>query len=127
MKAFDMIVKGGTVVTASDTFKADLGIKEGKILEMGLDLGKDAAEIVDASGKYVFPGGIDPHTHMDMPFGGTFSSDDFKTGTIAAACGGTTTIVDFSIQAKGKSLKDATNTWREKADGKAVIDRKSVV
>lgn len=122
MKTFDMIVKGGNVVTASDTFEADIGIKDGKILEMGLELGTDAEEIVDASGKYVFPGGIDPHTHMNMPFGGTFSSDDFKTGTIAAACGGTTTIVDFSIQAKGKSLKQTINTWREKADGKAVID-----
>lgn len=122
MKTFDMIVKGGTLVTASDTFKADLGIKAGKIVEMALDLGSDASEIVDASGKYVFPGGVDPHTHMDMPFGGTFASDDFKTGTIAAACGGTTTIVDFSIQQKGKSLKHATDTWREKADGKAVID-----
>ena len=117
-----MIVKGGTVVTASDTFKADIGIKEGKITEMGSDLGLDAVEIVNASDKYVFPGGIDPHTHMDMPFGGTFSSDDFKTGTKAAACGGTTTIVDFSVQSTGKSLRHAADTWRKKADGKAVID-----
>lgn len=122
MKKFDTIVKGGTVVTASDTFKADLGIKEGKILEIGLDLGEEAEKVIDATNKYVFPGGIDPHTHMDMPFGGTFSSDDFETGTKAAACGGTTTIVDFSIQAKGGSLREATKVWREKADGKAVID-----
>jgi dihydropyrimidinase len=91
-------------------------------VQIGLDLEDKEAKIIDAKGKYVMPGGIDPHTHMDMPFGGTHASDDFKTGTIAAACGGTTTIVDFSIQGKGKSLKQAVNTWREKADGKAVID-----
>lgn len=122
MKIFDVIVKGGTIVTASDTFKSDLGIKNGRIDEIGLDLGTKAEKIIDATGKYVFPGGIDPHTHMDMPFGGTFSSDNFETGTKAAACGGTTTIVDFSIQSKGKSLRDATKTWHEKAEGKAVID-----
>ena len=122
MKTFDLIVKGGTVVTASDTFVADLGIRNGQVTEIAMNLGDDALRVVDATGKYVFPGGIDPHTHMDMPFGGTFSSDDFESGTKAAACGGTTTIVDFSIQSKGKSLRDATNTWREKADGKAVID-----
>lgn len=122
MNEFDRIIKGGTVVTASDVFVADIGIKHGKIVEMASELSSEGVEVIDASGKYVFPGGIDPHTHMDMPFGGTFSSDDFKTGTIAAACGGTTTIVDFSIQAKGKTLKQATDTWREKADGKAVID-----
>lgn len=122
MKTFDVIVKGGTVVTASDTFKSDIGIKNGKIVEMGLDLGTEAEQILDATGKYVFPGGIDPHTHMDMPFGGTYSSDDFETGTKAAACGGTTTIVDFAIQPNGKKLKDAVDTWHKKADGKAAID-----
>lgn len=122
MKRFDTIVKGGTVVTASDTFKADLGIKDGKILEIGLNLGQEAEKVVDATGKYVFPGGIDPHTHMDMPFGGTYASDDFETGTKAAACGGTTTIVDFSIQYKGESLRDAAKNWHKKSDGKAVID-----
>ncbi len=122
MSKFDMIVKDGIIVTASDKFKADLGIKDGKIVEMAFELNEQGAEIVDACGKYVFPGGIDPHTHMDMPFGGTFSSDDFKTGTIAAACGGTTTIVDFAIQGKGATLKEATDTWRKKADGNAVID-----
>lgn len=122
MKKFDMIVKNGIVATASDTYKADIGIKDGKIVELSSDLGEDGTEIVDAKNKYVFPGGIDPHTHMDMPFGGTFSSDNFKTGTIAAACGGTTTIVDFAIQPKGKSLKETAKIWREKSDGKAVID-----
>ena len=122
MREFDSIIKGGTIITASDIFEGDIGIKDEKIVQIGLDLDDKDAKIIDAKGKYVMPGGIDPHTHMDMPFGGTFSSDDFKTGTIAAACGGTTTIVDFSIQGKGKSLRQAVNTWREKADGKAVID-----
>jgi dihydropyrimidinase len=122
MRKFDSVIKGGTIITAADTFVGDIGIKDEKIVQIGLDLEDKEAKIIDAKGKYVMPGGIDPHTHMDMPFGGTHASDDFKTGTIAAACGGTTTIVDFSIQGKGKSLKQAVNTWREKADGKAVID-----
>jgi dihydropyrimidinase len=122
MKKFDTIIKGGTIVTASDTFKGDIGIKDEKIVQIGLDLKDKEAKMVDATGKYVMPGGIDPHTHMDMPFGGTHASDDFATGTIAAACGGTTTIVDFSIQPKGKKLRDAVEIWHEKADEKAVID-----
>lgn len=122
MKKFDTIIKGGTIVTASDTFKGDIGIKDEKIIQIGMNLIDDEAKVVDATGKYVMPGGIDPHTHMDMPFGGTHASDDFHTGTVAAACGGTTTIVDFSIQPKGSTLKDTTKIWHEKADGKAVID-----
>ena len=80
------------------------------------------AEIVDAQGCYVFPGGIDPHTHLDMPFGGTVTADDFETGTIAAAFGGTTTVIDFCLTNKGKPLKQSVQTWHEKAQGKAVID-----
>lgn len=122
MGKFDTIIKGGTIVTAADTFKADIGIKDEKIVAVGLDLDDTKADIIEAQGKYVLPGGIDPHTHMDMPFGGTYSSDDFTTGTIAAACGGTTSIVDFSIQSQGKTLQETANIWREKADGNAVID-----
>ncbi|GAA0177146.1 dihydropyrimidinase [Clostridium sediminicola] len=122
MKQFDSIIKGGRIITAADTFKADIGIKDETIVQIGLDLEDKEAKIIDAKGKYVMPGGIDPHTHMDMPFGGTQASDDFNTGTIAAACGGTTTIVDFSVQPKGKTLKEAAEIWRKKADGKAVID-----
>ncbi len=122
MRKFDSIIKGGTIITASDTFEGDIGIKDEKIVQIGLDLDDKEAKIIDAKGKYVMPGGIDPHTHMDMPFGGTHASDDFNTGTIAAACGGTTTIVDFSIQPKGKTLKETAAIWREKADGNAVID-----
>lgn len=122
MRKFDSIVKNGTIITAADTFKGDIGIKDEKIIQIGLNLEDKDAKIIDAKGKYVMPGGIDPHTHMDMPFGGTHVSDDFNTGTVAAACGGTTTIVDFSIQSKGKTLKETTEIWRKKADGKAVID-----
>lgn len=122
MRQFDSIIKGGRIITAADTFKADIGIKDETIVQIGLDLEDKEAKIIDAKGKYVMPGGIDPHTHMDMPFGGTYASDDFNTGTIAAACGGTTTIVDFSVQPKGKTLKEAAEIWRKKADGKAVID-----
>ncbi|MBE6064903.1 dihydropyrimidinase [Clostridium cochlearium] len=122
MQNFDTIIKNGTIVTASDTYRGDIGIKDGRITQIGLKLDSSCENIIDADGKYIFPGGIDPHTHMDMPFGGTFSSDDFLTGTKAAACGGTTTIVDFAVQPKGKTLKETTKIWREKADNKACID-----
>lgn len=122
MQNFDTIIKNGTIVTASDTYKGDIGIKDGKVVQIGLDLEDSGKKIIDVGDKYIFPGGIDPHTHMDMPFGGTFSSDDFLTGTKAAACGGTTTIVDFAVQPKGKTLKETTKIWREKADNKACID-----
>src|SRR5215207_5637461 len=100
------LIQGGTVVTASDTFKADVVVEDEKIAALMARFdGTNVDETIDASGKYVFPGGIDAHTHMDMPFGGTTSSDDFQTGTRAAACGGTTTIIDFAIQTKGSSLR----------------------
>src|SRR5205085_4766388 len=81
-----------------------------------------AEEVIDATGKYVMPGGIDAHTHMEMPFGGTFSHDTFATGTTAAAWGGTTTIVDFAVQAKGSTLQPTLDKWHEKADGNCAID-----
>ena len=116
------LIKGGTVLTASETFIADVLVEDGKIA--GLANGFDGTfdETIDAMGKYVFPGGIDAHTHMDMPFGGTTASDDFETGTIAAAHGGTTTILDFAIQTKGSSLRAALDTWHAKAEGKAATD-----
>lgn len=116
------LIKGGTVLTASETFIADVLVEDGKIA--GLANGFDGTfdETIDAMGKYVFPGGIDAHTHMDMPFGGTTASDDFETGTIAAAHGGTTTILDFAIQQKGGSLRAALDTWHAKAEGKAATD-----
>lgn len=115
-------IRGGTIVTASDTFQADVLIEGETIQAIGNGLDAQDAEVIDASGLYVFPGGIDPHTHLDMPFGGTVSSDNFETGTRAAAFGGTTTIIDFCITEKGKPLREAIATWHEKARGKALID-----
>lgn len=116
------IIRGGTIVTAADTYQADLAIDEGKIISIGKQLNDEGYEIIDASGQYIFPGGIDPHTHLDMPFGGTVTADDFVSGTKAAAFGGTTCIVDFCLSGKGQSLHDALAVWKKKAEGKAVID-----
>lgn len=116
------LIKNGTIVTAADTYAADVLIKEGVIAKIGFDLEAEADEVIDASGKYVFPGGIDPHTHLEMPFGGTVTADDFATGTTAAAFGGTTTIVDFCLTTKGKPLSESIAAWHNKANGKAVID-----
>ncbi|WP_026695667.1 dihydropyrimidinase [Peribacillus kribbensis] len=116
------IIKNGTVVTAADTYKADVFIENGVISQIGANLTAPDAEIIDADGCYVFPGGIDPHTHLDMPFGGTTTRDDFETGTIAAAFGGTTTIIDFCLTNKGKTLRSALETWHAKSKNKAVID-----
>ncbi|HEY3615659.1 MAG TPA: amidohydrolase family protein, partial [Candidatus Sulfotelmatobacter sp.] len=109
---FDTIIRNGSVVTATDTYTADVAIANGKITAIGTDLpGQNATRILDASGKLVLPGGIDVHTHLDMPFGGTTSADDFETGTRAAAFGGTTTLIDFAIQYKGQLLRQAFDTW----------------
>lgn len=116
------LIKNGTIVTASDTFSADLLIENGKISTIGSNLDVQGAEIIDAKDCFVFPGGIDPHTHLDMPFGGTVTKDDFETGTIAAAFGGTTTIIDFCLTNKGEPLKNSIQTWHEKSKNKAVID-----
>ncbi|MBV8475482.1 MAG: dihydropyrimidinase [Acidobacteria bacterium] len=121
--AFDTIITNGRVVTATDTFSSDIAISAGKIAAIGQNLSRDnAATVIDAEGKYVLPGGIDVHTHLDMPFGGTTSSDDFETGTRAAVFGGTTTLIDFAIQYKGQSLRRALDSWMKKAAGKAVCD-----
>jgi dihydropyrimidinase len=110
------------VVTASDTYVADVLIEGSRISTIALELEGEFDEVIDAEDKFVFPGGIDAHTHLDMPFGGTTSSDDFQTGTLAAAHGGTTTIIDFAIQQKGGTLRAALDTWHGKAEGKAAID-----
>jgi dihydropyrimidinase len=124
------LIKNGTVVTASDTFVADVWIEGGRVVALTHAGGRERARVsgdtvdreIDAAGKFILPGGIDPHTHLDMPFGGTNSIDDFESGTVAAAHGGTTTIIDFAIQKKGGALAEALDTWHQKAEGKAAID-----
>lgn len=117
----DRIIRGGTVVTATGSEKADIGIAEGRIVQIGGAM-PEGPEVIDATGCLVMPGGVDVHTHLDTPAYDFFVADDFRTGTIAAACGGTTTIVDFVQQARGGSLADAIALWNGKADGKAAID-----
>jgi dihydropyrimidinase len=119
------LIKNGTIVTAVDQYTGDVLVEGERIAVIGMSLDIPAAnvdKVIDATGKYVLPGGIDVHTHMDMPFGGATSADDFETGTRAAAFGGTTTIVDFAIQYRGQTLHTAWETWAKKAEGKAVID-----
>src|SRR6266852_3817875 len=119
----DTISVNGRVATATDPYASDVAINQGKISAVGQSLPREnAGKIIDAAGKYVLPGGIDVHTHLDMPFGGTTSADDFETGTIAAAFGGTTTVIDFAIQYKGQTLRQAFDTWMLKAQSKAVTD-----
>ena len=120
MSNYDLVIKNGKIITSGDSYIADIGIKDGKIVEIADNI--EAKNIYDAKGKYLIPGGIDVHTHLDMPFGGTFSSDDFQTGTKAAAIGGTTTIVDYAVQPKDTSLHDTIEIWNKRAAGKAVID-----
>ncbi|WP_127529332.1 dihydropyrimidinase [Paenibacillus kobensis] len=116
------LIKNGTVVTATDSYKGDILIENGIIASIGAELSDDDAEVIDADGCYLFPGGVDPHTHLDMPFGGTVTRDDFESGTIAAAFGGTTTIIDFCLTTKGVPLNESVAAWHAKASGKAVID-----
>lgn len=116
------IIQNGTIVTATDTYKADVLIQSGKIAAIGKGFDTSNAEIIDAKGKYIFPGGVDPHTHLEMPFGGTVSKDDFESGTIAAAFGGTTTLIDFCLTNKGEPLQNSIDIWHAKSKDKAVID-----
>lgn len=116
------LIKNAYIVTASDEYEADILIDGEKIVAIGANLKENVDEVIDAKGAYVFPGGIDPHTHLEMPFGGTVTADDFETGTIAAAYGGTTTILDFCLTNKGEPLRNSVNVWHEKSRGKAVID-----
>ncbi len=120
---FDTVLRNGTIVTATDTYASDLGITDGKVAAIMQGLpAESAGQVIEAAGRLVLPGGIDVHTHLDMPFGGTTSADDFETGTIAAAFGGTTTLIDFAIQYKGQSLRQAFEAWMKKAEGKAATD-----
>ncbi|KAB1979120.1 dihydropyrimidinase [Streptomyces triticiradicis] len=121
------VIRGGLVITASDEIHADVLIEDGRIAALAATgtpaAGSWTAErVIDATGKYVIPGGVDAHTHMELPFGGTFASDTFETGTRAAAWGGTTTIVDFAVQSVGRSLREGLDAWNAKADGNCAID-----
>jgi dihydropyrimidinase len=118
------LITNGTIVTADGSYAADV-LVDGETIAMigaGLAGSVSADETIDAAGKYVIPGGIDVHTHMELPFGGTFAKDTFETGTRAAAFGGTTMVVDFAVQSKGKSLREGLDTWHAKAEGNAVAD-----
>jgi len=118
-----ILIQNGTVVTAERVFPADILVQDETIRDIAPGLPRGRVDtVIDAGGMLLLPGGIDVHTHLDMPFGGTTSSDDFETGTRAAAYGGTTTLVDFAIQAKGTRMRDALDTWWKKADGCASID-----
>ena len=120
-----LLITNGRVITASDDYVADVYCENGTIAAIGTNLPAhrfQADRTIDASGRYVMPGGIDVHTHLAMPFGGTTSADDFETGTIAAAFGGTTSLVDFAIQYRGQTMRHALDEWMRKASGKAVID-----
>ena len=117
-----VLIKNGTIVTATDRYVADILSDGEKIRSIGTDLEAQADKTIDATGSFVIPGGIDPHTHLDFPFGGTVSSDDFRTGTEAAAFGGTTSIVDFAVQQRGEALSQALDMWHAKAEGKSAID-----
>jgi dihydropyrimidinase len=116
------LIKNGRIITAVDDYKADILIEGETVSVIGAKLDMEADHVIDATGKLVIPGGIDPHTHMELPFGGTQASDDFRTGTVAAAHGGTTTIIDFAVQYKGESLIQAVDNWHAKAEGKTAID-----
>jgi dihydropyrimidinase len=116
------LITNGTIVTAVDQYTGDVLVEDERIAAIGTALDIRADKNIDATGKYVLPGGVDVHTHLDMPFGGTTSADDFESGTIAAAFGGTTSLVDFAIQYKGQTLHHAWETWMRKAESKAVID-----
>jgi len=117
-----LLIQDGVVVNADRTMSSDVLVEGGTIREVRVGIDPTGHTVVDAAGLLVIPGGIDAHTHLDMPFGGTTSADDFETGTRAAAIGGTTTIVDFAIQAKGTKMRDALDAWWKKAEGKACVD-----
>ena len=122
MSDLDLVIKNGTVVTAGDTVKCDVGVKDGRVVLLGAALG-DAQETIDAAGLLVLPGGIDSHVHIDeRPFYGVLSADDFESGSISAACGGTTTIIPFAEQIKGEPLRAAVDAYHQRAAGKSIID-----
>src|SRR5512137_115490 len=116
------LIKNGTIITATDTYKADILVKNGVVSEIGREISKIASEIIDAADKWVLPGAVDVHTHMDAQCDGMTTVDDFETGSAAAAAGGTTTVVDYAEQAAGATLAQTVEDWKTKASSRAVID-----
>lgn len=118
----DLLIKNGMIVTAQEKFRGDIAVKDEKIVCIGTELQMEARQVVDASGKLVLPGAIDAHTHLEMPFGGTVSADDYFAGTRAAACGGVTTVFDYPMQRKGKGIVETVAEKKEICDPKACVD-----
>jgi dihydropyrimidinase len=116
------LIKNGTIVTATDMYKADLLVKNGIVSEIGREISKIASEIIDAADKWVLPGAVDAHTHMDALCDGMTTVDDFETGTAAAAAGGTTTVIDYAEQAPGATLGQTLEDWKAKAGSRAIVD-----
>ncbi|HKI97331.1 MAG TPA: dihydropyrimidinase [bacterium] len=122
MADYDLVIRGGTVVTAADSVRCDVGIREGRVVALAERLGAGAEEL-DATGRLVLPGGIDSHCHLDQPSSmGATTADDFRSGSISAACGGTTTIIPFAAQHRGQSLRAVVEDYHRRAEGKAIID-----
>jgi len=122
MSGFDLVLRNGTCATASDTFRADIGIRNGRIAAIGEALDRGAREI-DATDRLILPGGVDSHCHLAQePYGGVECADDFESGTRSAAYGGTTTVIPFAMQKRGQSLRDTVNAYHALAGPKAVID-----
>ena len=117
-----ILVKNGRVITASEDYVADILIEGELISAIGKNLSTKTDEVIDAKGNFIFPGGIDPHVHLDMPFMGTFSSDNYETGTLAALHGGTTMVIDFILQTQGKSLHHALEQWQGRSNGNCFGD-----
>ena len=122
IKVMTTLIRNARIITAADDYKADIFIEGETIAAIGNNLQVKADKEIDATGKLIFPGGIDPHVHLDMPFMGTFSSDSYETGTRAALYGGTTMVIDFVLQTQGKSLQHALNDWRSRSDDNCVGD-----
>src|SRR5689334_22847002 len=122
MPEFDLVVRGGTVATAADVFRADVGVRDARVVALAEGL-PAAREEVDARDRLVLPGGVDAHCHLDQPTGdGSVMADGFLSGTRSAACGGTTTLMPFAAQMKGQSLRAAVDDYHRRADGKAAVD-----
>ena len=116
-----LLVRGGRIVTSSQDYVSDVLVEDEKIAAIG-SFPEFEGEVIDASGKLVFPGGVDPHTHLDAPLKGTITADDFYSGTVAAAIGGTTSIIDFPVQEKGDDPRVSHTDWAGRAEGNAVVD-----